>query len=141
MTDEMPAIRKLHADYQDATGLITTLTMPKISMWRVWMAMGWNKDDLILVVRMLHRKIEDRPRLLRSMRFEWFIGNVERFDGDLSEARALDRVPKRCPGKDSVLRATHRPTQQFFADTVKSAEDVMRADAALAALLKLRDSL
>jgi hypothetical protein len=141
MIDEMPPIRRLHADYQDATGLITTLTMTKISMWRAWMAMGWNRDDLILVVRMLHRKIEDRARLVRSMRFEWFIGNVERFDGDLSEARALDRAPKVCPGKASVLRATHRPAQQFFADTVKSAEDVMKANAGLAALLKLRDEL
>jgi len=141
MTDEMPAIRRLHSDYQDATGLMVTLTMDKVMSWRHWMAMGWNKDDLILVVRMLHRKIEDRPRLLRSMRFEWFIGNRERFDEDLAEARALDRVPKVCASKASVLRATGRPAQQFFADTVKSAEDVMRADAALAAFIKLKESL
>lgn len=140
MTDEMPPIRELHRVYQDMSGLIVTLSMSRVEAWRVWKTKGWTPEDLRMVMRMMARKIEEKPRLLRAYRFEYFVGNMERFEEDLAEAQALARTPKRCADHDQVMRTTARPTQQFFGDA-KPVGDVMKANAALAELLKLRDQL
>ena len=140
MIDEMPPIRRLHGLYQDASGLLVSLSMPRIEMWRIWMSKGWLEEDLKLTMRMLIRKAEGRVRILRVFRFEYFIGMPERFEEDLAEARALARVRHENPGKAAVLRATHRPVQQFFGDA-KPIGDVMAADAAFREFLKLKETL
>lgn len=136
----MPAIRKLHYAYATITDLDVALTMSRICQWRAWMAMGWTADDIRLVVRMLQKKIPEKPRLIRSLRFEYLIGDTERFDGDLAEARALGRTKPPTP-KETFSKQVGRPVQPGLGDNCKSAEDVMKANAALSALLKLRDSL
>lgn len=110
--------------------------MQRVYAWELWSASGFTTDDLAVTVR--HLKSRSREPL-RAFRFEWFIGNTERFGEDLAEARALLRGPKPDPGKESVLKATGRTAAA--PEQVVTPAQVLAGNAALKALLDLRDSL
>jgi hypothetical protein len=140
MTDEMPNIRSVHTLYEDLTQIQVILSMEKVFKWREWLARGYTHDDLRSVVMMLQAKIKSGQKTFTCLNFRNLIGNLEWFDEDLGEARALARMPKPT-ARDKILEQTGRPKQMGLGDTVQSAESVMKGNAALAELLKLRDSL
>lgn len=109
MTDNTKTYARLHAVYLLATGADVPLTMSRIFTWEAWCARGWESTDLILVVKHIKSRIKEGRRWPESFRFSNLIENTSRFEEDLSEARALNRIPKVDHGKAEVLRATGRP--------------------------------
>jgi hypothetical protein len=149
MIDKTPDIRKLHGLYEDLTTIEVILSVEKMYAWEAWMT-RYNAEDLRLVVRMLHGKIKSGVKTWSCLNFRNLIGNLEYFDEDLGEARATSRIAPRS-ARDATLEQSGRPPymqpamcrlkQPGLGDNVQSAESVMRGNAALAELLKLRDSL
>lgn len=130
----------LHAVYCAITKRDFRLTMREHFAWNVWKAYGLTEADLRLVVAHVNNLIAKGRRFPESLRFHNLIGNVDRFREDLAEARALARVPKVDKGKASVLAATGRSAEAPQPQS-KSAEAIMRGNAELKKLLRLRDSL
>lgn len=139
MTDITPAIQELHSAYCDSTKMSIELTMSRIFQWQAWQARGWGKAELRLVVQSLHRKIAAGKKWASALTFRRLIGDLEGFEEELADARALARRPR--PGaREAVLRATGRgcPSCQ---NTARRIRDIVAEQKALAALRALKESL
>lgn len=134
-----PEIAALHAAYQRLTGLSVTLSTFRVYCWEHWVSRGWTQADLELVIRLIKDKMS-KPVQLSCLRFGRLISDVERFEEDLSEARARYRKKVYPKGKAAVLRAIKRPDEPE-PDAPRTAAQVLAGKAALADLRKLRDSL
>jgi hypothetical protein len=104
-----PAIVQLHHLYRQLTGLQITLDFSRENTWGYWCAKGWTAEDLRLVVAHIKNEIRAQRRFPASLRFSNLVGQVDRFEEDLAEARARSRGSRVDPARASVLRATGRP--------------------------------
>lgn len=140
MKDDLP-IRALHKVYEDLSGLPVQLTLSRIFAWEAWLSHGWTEADLRLVMTHLKNRRNSAPTWSKmQMMFTKFIADPQNFEELLSEARALSRVKRFDPGKEQVLKATHRPSTPEHPKE-KTAEQIMRESEALKKLLAMRDSL
>ena len=101
----------------------------------------FNDDDLKVVIAFIKRKINN-GQPARSLNFRSLISgpmSLNSFEEDLCEAKARNRVVRVDTNRESVLRTTGRiePAQ----DKLKSAAQIIKDNAALAQLLKVRDAL
>lgn len=112
--------------------------MQRIYAWELWLT-EFRSPDLELVVSHVRGKIREKPKLLRCLKFEWFICNRENFAEDLAEARAMSRLPHRDRGRESVLLATGR--QEEHTNHVRTPKDILCGEQALKKLIELRDTL
>ena len=94
------------------------------------------------MVRYIKARIQDGYRQRESLKFSNLIGDTERFEEDLSMAIARQREARAMPdpNRQSVLTQTGR-SSPILGNTARTAEQVIRGDAALKELLKVRDSL
>lgn len=134
MTDEMPNATRMHKLYCSLTGLDLKLMMREVFAWNAFAAHGFTEDDLKLVVPNIKAKIKAGRKWPSALLFRNLIENESNFNEELSEAKALARVPKVDKGRESVLRATGRSTQGR--DNFTTA-----GQAAFEALKKFRESL
>jgi hypothetical protein len=105
----------------------------------VFCKQGYNENDLRLVIEVLRRKIKVGPNTLACLKFSNLIGDIEKFQESLSEARAMSRLPKVDKSRESVLKATGRTTTK---DTPpQTAEQVLRNSEAFKAFQEFRKSL
>lgn len=139
MIDETPRIKELHAIYQRCSGIEIVLSMQRMQAWRCFLAQGYNEDDLRLAIELLRRKICAGKKTFACLRFGSLIGNLEWFGEDLGEARAMARVPKQT-AKEKFCEEQGRPPKRTV-DTARPVRNIIAENAALSALLKLRDSL
>ena len=134
-------VRPLHNLYEDLSGLPVELTLTRIWRWEAWLAKGWGEPELRLVIGHLKRRSVGAPVWAKkNMMFTKFVGDLELFEELLSEARAVARTPRFDPGKEQVLRATHRPARPE-PNKEKTPDQIMRENNALRQLLELRDNL
>lgn len=134
MTDDTPRATQFHRLYCSLTGLDLKLMMRQVFAWNAFVAHGFTEDDLRLVIPHLKAKIREKRKWPSALLFSNLIENESNFNEELSEARALARKPKVDHGKESVLRATGRPTQHEYKVTPAG-------EAAFEALRKLKESL
>lgn len=113
----------LHQRYCSLTGLQVKLNIFRALSWERWSAHGWSQVDLEDVIAHLRRTQPDRIWFLRMAGFRCLIEDCERFEGYLSEARALARVPKPTP-RDRILQASGRPKDDC-ACNARSAAQIM----------------
>ncbi len=134
-----PQIKELHACYGRMSGLEVPLTLGRMFQWEVFCKQGYNENDLRLVIEVLRRKIKVGPNTLACLKFSNLIGDIEKFQESLSEARAMSRLPKVDKSRESVLKATGRTTTK---DTPpRTAEEVLRDSAAFKEFVKLKETL
>lgn len=139
MTDLTQPTEMVHKAYCAMTGLYVPLTMARMCTWHAWLCRGWTIDHLRLVVNFISHKLSE-PARTNSLRFSRLIEDMDRFEEDLAEAQARARVPRIDAGRAQVLRATGRVVERPTSEP-KSAEAILRANQALAELLKVRDNL
>ncbi len=120
---------EIHRLYQTITNRDMPCTMAMHFQWNMWKSKGWTSDDLVLVVNHIKGLIKEDRRRPESFRFMNLIGNVERFNEDLSEARAYARIPKRTP-RQEVLEATGRT--ESVKDTSRTPAEVLASANAFA---------
>jgi hypothetical protein len=110
-----PQITSLHAVYGALTGLTLELDFYRESCWQHWMAKGWLEPDLRMVVKSIQAGIKKGTRRTGALKFNNLIAMTDRFEEDLSEARAAARV-HRMPLHQALTfkasgRSTDLPTQ------------------------------
>ena len=133
-------IKDLHSCYCRVSGMEVPLTMQRMFTWEAWALPGHTIDDLRLVVEVLRRKIREGKNTLACLRFTNLIGDCERFQETLSEARAMSRAPKVDSGRADVLKATGRSATPEQSEA-RSVGDVLKAEAAFKEFQKLKDLL
>lgn len=105
-------IQALHAAYVSATGLDIRLDISREREWFEYVNKGFTQEDLRLVIEHLKRGIREQRRNPGALKFRNLIGQLDYFEEDLAEARALTRAKKAGqtiePGKAAVLRASGR---------------------------------
>lgn len=129
-------LTRWHALYCALTDRELPCTMAMNFTWENFISHGWTEADLALVVKHIKSLIKLKRRRPESLRFHLLIGDTERFNEDISEARALARVPKPNYRRQEVLKATGRteePKSGFL-----TSEEVLASDA-FKALLNIRD--
>lgn len=139
MIDQTPRIRLLHATLCRASGRAEPLTMQKIFAWESWLSQGWTEADLQMVVKAVRQKVDRRERQESALTFRRIIGDVEFFGEELAACRARAREHRIPIHKAQVLACTGRSVE--IDHPAKPVGDVMRGNAALAELLKVRDAL
>lgn len=110
-TDITKQIEELHAAWNAATG--QQLRLRSFDYQQQWgyhqfIKAGFSIDDLRVVVAYLQKAIKKGTRLEGSLRWSNCVGDVLRFDEDLSAARAALRVKQPTP-KDRIVRQYERP--------------------------------
>lgn len=138
-TDET---KKLHDFYCNLVAIQLPFSMQRHYLWEHWCSRGFTECDLRDVVRYIKARIQDGYRQRESLKFSNLIGDTERFEEDLSMAIARQREARAMPdpNRQSVLTQTGR-SSPILGNTARTAEQVIRGDAALKELLKVRDSL
>jgi len=123
----MTPIPNLHAAYQRLTGLAIHLDMAREREWFDWLKRGFTEDDLAAVIAFHRRTVED-PRILgRMLRFGFLIGQPDRFEEDLAEARAQG-ARRKAQGSRQVVRTgqtERRVPDAGTADTSRRAREVV----------------
>ncbi len=129
-------IPNLHAAYQAATGYVLRLDMYRERQWFDWAARGFTQPDLLIVIQHLKRGIRNQTRNSGSLRFSNLIGQPDRFEEDLAEARQVIRKPTPIdPNRAAALRATGRPSAPPSPDG-KTAAQILEGYEKLKAALK-----
>ena len=147
--EKLAEIQRLHSTYKLLTGLVVPLDSYREYQWFEFIRRGLTEDDLCAVIRSIRKGVAANTRNRGALRFTNLIGQLDRFEEDLAECRALARGPARQPARDAVLQATGRvPTSSQAAAAVSAADVVLRlssdpakAQAALDELRKLKGSL
>ncbi len=129
---------EIHRVYQTITNRDIPCTMQMHFQWSAWKAQGWTVDDLRLVVQHIKEMIRQDRRRPESLRFHNLIGNTERFNEDISEARSLARIRPETP-KDRILKASGRPMD--IPDNVQTAGQVHQRTKLAAMLREFREGL
>lgn len=104
MTDETPALKVLHDEYCRLIGSTLALTLDRMYWWSAWKARGFTIEDLRLVVTTIQKGIRDDRRRFGALKWSNLIQCADRFEEELSEARAMLRnaKPKR-DARESVV--------------------------------------
>lgn len=85
--------RALHAVFCEITGQQgLSLRFDRMRVWHEWMQCGWGEEELRLVVRYLRRGISEGRRNNGALKFSNLIGQPDRFEEDLLEARRVMRI-------------------------------------------------
>jgi hypothetical protein len=105
-------VERLHAAYVRLSGLAIALDLAgyRASVWFEWGRHGWGEEELALVIRYIRRCIRNGERGFNSgtLRFNALIGQPDRFEEHLAEARQASRGNRIDPNWASVMRATGR---------------------------------
>ena len=89
MKDE---VLKLHQLYCDLTGQAGMgLRFERERLWFDWVRCGWGEPELRVVVRYLKAGIAEGKRNHGALKFSNLIGQPDRFEEDLFEARRVQR--------------------------------------------------
>lgn len=129
-------VQAIHKLFVDLTGRDIPLDLAgcRARQWYDWFQAGFTEADLRLVVAYVKQGIRDGRRNVAALKFVNLIGEPLRFGEDLAEIKAMARKPKMHQSRESVLRATGRPTQHEYKVTPAG-------EAAFEALRKLKESL
>ena len=139
MVDETPVLKNLHDIYIRKTGRAVTFDCRRMEAWRIWMSHKWEPWDLDMVICYLKKLIAAKRRWEQSLNFHCLIENTSNFEELLAEARCYARVPNMDKGKAEVLKATGR--LEPLKAKPRSAEEIMRDEAAFKAFQQFRQSL
>lgn len=116
MTDPRVTIQQLHQLYVEVTGHAVSLGFDRERAWFDFLARGFTEDDLRLVIEKIKSGIRRGERRPAALKFHNLIVQLDYFEEDLCEARAIARVKRVNPGRAAVLRATGRddrpPTEE-----------------------------
>ncbi len=140
MTDVTPHLTQLHESYCFHTKRPLPITSKHLWAWEIWKAKGFTVDDLKIVVAHINKLIGEKRRRPESFRFHNLIEDTDRFSEDLCEAKASNRVTRYDSGKQSVLKATGRPTDPP-PRPVRTAADILAGDEAFKKFLQMRDGI
>lgn len=139
MTISDHSIQDLHSIYCRMTGLQVALTLGRMFQWERWILRQWTADDLRLAIEVTRRKIKKGECTFARLRFPEFIGNDEKFEEYLAEARAINRQhEQRETPKEKILRETGRPKER---QTDRPIGDVLAGLKALEQFRALKDTL
>lgn len=130
-------VEAMHGLYCELTGQQGFgLRFGRDRVWWEWMQNGWGEDELRLVVRYLRKGIAEGKRNQGALKFSNLIGQPDRFEEDLLEARRVLNARPRKPATivttqrtgDGALRMVEvpRPTDNDVVD-IRAAMDAMRA--------------
>lgn len=129
----------LHSEFNRLTRQAVRYDMSRHYCWEAWLASGYTVEDLRLVIAYIWRRIKAGKRERESFKLSVLIGDLSKFEDDLSIARSESTIaqkdarrPAVAPGKASVLRATGRET-----DSPKASPEAVAAIVA-ACLEKMR---
>ena len=150
--DRVVEIRRLHAAYVRLTGLSVVLDLAgyRERLWFDWLQMGWTEKDLAVVVGYVKRCIARNERGFNygTLKFGSLVGQVDKFEEILAEARAVGRQPEGRNPRAEILRASGRDSQGPIANSQRAgdvvaglASDPGRAAAALEELRKMKANL
>lgn len=129
----------IHALYCSLTDRQMPCTMSMNFAWSAWRANGGTESELRLVVAHIKRLIKLDRRRPESLRFHNLIMDHERWVEDLSEARALARVPRRDTARDQALASTGRREQDR--DTARPVRDILAEAKAFEQFRQFKSSL
>lgn len=105
-------LQLLHAAYCRLTGNPVRYGFHFESVWFMWHREGYNENDLAMTIAYLKTQHRNRPDILTpSLRIQRLIGDIAFFEQRRAEAERVVRV-KEQHAKDTVLRATGRPTEK-----------------------------
>lgn len=133
-------VLSLHEVYQRISGLSVPLTLGRIYQWELFLTQGHTKEDLVLTLGHLKRRLLKHEVSLGRMRFSTLIGNLDNFSEDLAEARAVARVPVVDRGRLEMLKATGRDAAPQTGQ-VRQIGDIVAGMKALEAFQEFRRSL
>ena len=95
MTEEINRLHALYCELTEQEGM--GLRFDRLRMWHDWTKCGWGAEDLRMVVRYLNLGINQGKRNQGSLKFSNLIGQLDRFEEDLFEARRVLRTRKPKP--------------------------------------------
>lgn len=104
-------VRACHAAWRAATGQDLGLDMSREQAWFEWLKRGLGAAEVGELVR-YHRRERQAGRPARRETFRSLIVNVDWAEEDLAMMRARGRVKHGDPGREGVLRATGRNSEQ-----------------------------
>lgn len=133
-------IPELHSLYVSLTGQAIRLDMAREHEWYHWTLRGFTPDDLRLMVAHLKREIAAGKRNHGALKFRNLIVNLDWFEEDLAEAKALARRPKVDPARADALRATGRSPADP-PPAAKSTAEIMAASKAFEQFRNLKNQL
>ena len=153
--DRVVEIRRMHAAYVRLTGLSVVLDLAgyRERLWFDWLRMGWTEGDLAVVVGYVKRCIARNERGFNygTLKFGSLVGQVDRFEELLAEARAVGRGRGGDQARAAVLRESGRGEAEIRnpKSEIRSAgaiaagviSDPGRAAAALEELRKMKANL
>lgn len=125
MTEEQ-TIQALHAAYVRLTGLPVPYNHGRRFTWLAWIARGFTEADLATVVGHYRRTVDKDIIRMRMMKFDRLIGDTQRFEEDLAEAKAMHR-----PGPATTQTVQTGSTARIIPapgthDTSKPAAQIVR---------------
>ena len=83
---------RLHGIYCELTGQVgLPVRFERERMWFDWMRCGWGEQELRTVIRYLRIGINEGKRNAGALKFSNLIGQPDRFEEDLFEARRVLR--------------------------------------------------
>lgn len=106
------AIHEAHAAFCTATGQQLRLGIGEYSReiaWARFLSAGFTAADVLLVVTHLQRKIREGERRIGALRFSNLIEPLERFEEELSLAKAEQRNAKPAPTPRERVIQVFRP--------------------------------
>lgn len=105
--------REIHELYCRLTKLESRYSMQKHFQWESWLAQGYTREDLALVIAYIWRRIKAHKREKESFKLCALIDDKARFEDDISMARSERMVASKTvpmpPSRASTLRSTGRP--------------------------------
>lgn len=106
-------IAQLHLIYhQQMVCLPLPLDYKRQCQWLEFIRAGFTADDLKLII-WYRRKTVKEPRILAGMlKFSFLIGQLDRLEEDLIEARAMAKNKPRRSDRTRVLEATGRSAEK-----------------------------
>lgn len=133
----LETIQHLHSRYCALTGYTIRLDMAREHEWFTWCQRGFNSDDLACLVAHLKREIKAGKRNAGSLKWRNLIVNVDWFEEDLAEARAMAR--QQLSPRDMALKAPGRPVEA--SRPARSVADILAGEEAFKALMAMKERL
>lgn len=104
--------REIHDEYCKLTRLDSRYSMQTHFVWESWLAQGYTRDDLALVVGYIWRRIKAGKRERESFKLSVLIGNLSRWEEDLAIAKSERTIASKTvavdAGRASALRSSGR---------------------------------
>lgn len=114
-------IAQLHSLYETTIGVTLECNYKRQCQWLEFIRAGFTADDLKLMI-WYRRKTVKEPRILANMlKFSFLIGQLDRTEEDIREARAMAKNKPRRTDRTRVLEATGRSDGSVGAKTAQTA--------------------